>query len=380
MDALFRRSPRVLSGLFLALGMAQGNAASFDCAHASTLVEYAICGNPRLSALDEQLSLTYRAALAQDAQVRTRQLAWLRGPREQCSANVTCLLRVYEQQLAALNGVPSGQTAEMPAHVAHSTASAPVLAADNPIPILFEPKYFYSVQGVLSESAWRDPQGKLFGKPVLSWDNDDFDYLKYRLEQQKEVELHEAREWNTQRNLANDPNQDSTYRLRVEALQKVIDGIPRFKYWIAQATSEQHALQQARQQQALAQQQADLAQEQARALALQEQQQQAVAHQERQARGQWLFWIGLVFAAIVAGWVWHRFIRHRCPSCKSLNVHCTGQAELDRFKGRIKVREKNSRGTNTRFMNTTFVINRYDYACDECDHTWSEKKKEELGA
>ncbi|WP_332728304.1 hypothetical protein [Pseudomonas sp. ESBL9] len=82
--------------------------------------------------------------------------------------------------------------------------------------------------------------------------------------------------------MANDPNQDSTYRLRVEALQKVIDGIPRFKYWIAQATNEQHA----RQQQALAQQQADLAQEQARALALQERQQQAVAHQERQARGQ----------------------------------------------------------------------------------------------
>ena len=58
----------------------------------------------------------------------------------------------------------------------------------------------------------------------------------------------------------------------------------------------------------------------------------------------------------------------------------TAQGRQSWFKGRIKVREKNSRGTNTRFMNTTFVINRYDYACDECDHAWSEKKKEELGA
>lgn len=384
MDALLHRSSRVLAGLFFSVGMTHSNAASFDCTKASTQVEYAICGNPTLSALDEQLSRTYRQALAQDPQVRSRQLAWLRGPREQCSANVVCLTAAYQQQLDALNGVSSSVPAA--ARVAAPVAApviaptAPAMAADNPIPILFDPKYFYNVQGLLSESAWRDPQAKLFGKPVLQWDDADFEYLKYRLEQQKMAELQEARNWYAQRNLQNDPTQDSTYRLRTEAMQKVIDGIPRFKYWIAQANGEQRARHQAQQLQAQAEQQATLAREQAQAVALQEQHQQTQLRQESQARGQWLLWTGLLLAAILGGFVWHRFIRHRCPSCKSLNFDCTGHKEMDRFKGRIKVHEKNSRGTNTRFMSTTFVINRYDYECAECDHAWSEKRKEELGA
>lgn len=381
MDALVSKFSWAVAGLLGGLGMAQGQAASFDCARASTQVEYAICGNPALSALDEELSRTYRQALALDPQVRGLQLAWLRGPREKCSANVVCLIGTYKQQLEALREV-SGSAQSLGAQGVSRPAVTPVqpvLAADNPIALLFDPKLFYTSAGLLSESAWSSPQTKLFGKPIGQWNDADFDYLKYRLEQQIQAELQEAGAWNTQHNLQHDPNQDSTYRLRADALNKVIESIPRFKYWIAQANAEQRLKQQAQQQQVLVEQQAQIAREQAHAQAVAEQQQQVVAREHSQARVQYVFWIGLIMAAVLGGYVWHRFFRARCPACNTLDFDCTGQAELDRYKGRVKVREKNSRGTNTRYMSTTFVHNRYDYQCNGCNHVWSEKRKEELG-
>ncbi len=55
-------------------------AASFDCAKARSKTEKAICGDPELSKLDEQLAAAYKAALAihpLPSCVRSRQVDWL---------------------------------------------------------------------------------------------------------------------------------------------------------------------------------------------------------------------------------------------------------------------------------------------------------------
>ena len=58
------------------------NAASFDCAKARSKVEKAICNDPELGKLDEELASAYKAALASHplpSYVRARQVAWLKS-------------------------------------------------------------------------------------------------------------------------------------------------------------------------------------------------------------------------------------------------------------------------------------------------------------
>lgn len=75
------------------------NAASFDCAKASTTTEKIICSDAALSALDSSMAAAYRDALAQaPAGARTRltgeQRAWLAETRDRCG-DVACLAQAY---------------------------------------------------------------------------------------------------------------------------------------------------------------------------------------------------------------------------------------------------------------------------------------------
>ncbi|MFQ0830825.1 lysozyme inhibitor LprI family protein [Serratia fonticola] len=75
-----------LSRLLLCLCLAFGanttvQAASFDCAKATSDVEHSICNNPDLSSLDGQLSENYQAAMAslpgdQADALRIEQRSW----------------------------------------------------------------------------------------------------------------------------------------------------------------------------------------------------------------------------------------------------------------------------------------------------------------
>lgn len=74
--------------------------ASFDCAKAATKVEKMICANPELSALDENLSKTFKEALkATDdkEQLKKEQFAWMKE-RNKCQ-DVECLKIEYENRL-----------------------------------------------------------------------------------------------------------------------------------------------------------------------------------------------------------------------------------------------------------------------------------------
>ncbi|QEI07654.1 DUF1311 domain-containing protein [Pigmentiphaga aceris] len=81
------------------------NAASFDCAKASTFVEHHICADPSLSALDERLSKVYRqvvdASPRPDA-VRAEQRTWLREVRNGCTTP-QCVSQAYSVRLDKLN-------------------------------------------------------------------------------------------------------------------------------------------------------------------------------------------------------------------------------------------------------------------------------------
>ena len=97
-------------------------AASFDCAKAGTPVEKMICGNSRLSELDEHLGRYYGAARAALGRAQTclatTQRDWLRGVRNPCR-DAACLERAYLARLAELDPLQPGMTAikniELPA-------------------------------------------------------------------------------------------------------------------------------------------------------------------------------------------------------------------------------------------------------------------------
>ena len=89
-----------------------------------------------------------------------------------------------------------------------------------------------------------------------------------------------------------------------------------------------------------------------------------------------------IFFAIVAftviGWVWNKFFRRRCPECKSTKYSIISKKELDRYRQAKEVTERTSNGrTKTRHIQVTYVINKYDFICDNCGKPWSEEIREE---
>jgi uncharacterized protein len=81
-------------------------AASFDCARASTKVEHLVCDDQKLSELDSKLGQAYRDVLSkanedQKQQVIAEQKHWLKFTRDVCD-KATCLKHAYWSRLAAL--------------------------------------------------------------------------------------------------------------------------------------------------------------------------------------------------------------------------------------------------------------------------------------
>lgn len=82
-------------------------AASFDCTRADTAAEIAVCANPELNRLDEELAVLYRSLLnelpfRQADRVQQDQRSWLKA-RNSCGAEVRCLRARYQERIARLN-------------------------------------------------------------------------------------------------------------------------------------------------------------------------------------------------------------------------------------------------------------------------------------
>jgi uncharacterized protein len=88
-------------------------AASYDCAKAKTPAEKAICADPLLSSLDDQLGLVYRQLMRQlqepeKSALKTSQFAWLRELAA-CMGKAQsneCIRVAYETRLDFLGGAP----------------------------------------------------------------------------------------------------------------------------------------------------------------------------------------------------------------------------------------------------------------------------------
>lgn len=105
---------RVVSVVAFLVASGAAHAASFDCSKAATPTEKLICGNPRVSELDEHLGRYYGAArveLGRGAECLVpAQRDWLRKVRNACKDSA-CLERVYLQRLAELDPLQPGMTA-----------------------------------------------------------------------------------------------------------------------------------------------------------------------------------------------------------------------------------------------------------------------------
>lgn len=88
---------------------------SFECAKATTVVEKAICGDPKLASLDRQVASAYTSALGKwDDQTRNRerasQRAWM-AHRDRCAKSeeiAACIAASYQQRAIELQ-IKSGQ-------------------------------------------------------------------------------------------------------------------------------------------------------------------------------------------------------------------------------------------------------------------------------
>lgn len=107
-----RKPHAMLAALALLAGVA--HAASFPCDEAKTKMERTICGNPRLSELDEHLDRYYLAALEVLKPARNCVLSdqrnWLRTQRDLCK-DTACMEQAYLRRLAELDPLQPGVTA-----------------------------------------------------------------------------------------------------------------------------------------------------------------------------------------------------------------------------------------------------------------------------
>jgi len=78
--------------------------ASFDCGNSFGSIEVSICENSELSALDDQLAIAYRSAVAaapDKKRLQREHLVWISEIRNECE-DATCLELAYRKRLAEL--------------------------------------------------------------------------------------------------------------------------------------------------------------------------------------------------------------------------------------------------------------------------------------
>jgi uncharacterized protein len=75
-------------------------AASFDCKKAGNKIERAICQDPEISMLDEELSKAYKVVREREKEIVKEQRAWLKI-RNKC-ADTACLKKTYSERVAYL--------------------------------------------------------------------------------------------------------------------------------------------------------------------------------------------------------------------------------------------------------------------------------------
>ena len=125
--------------------VSQANAASFDCAKASSPYEKAVCANPNLSSLDDQLSIAYKDARSKSTDpegLKKAQIDWIKSTR-QCANDTGCIEKAYKSRITAL-------TTSMPI----ATQASPQVANPNKSSSTQVPAKEWVAEDGLTESQW----------------------------------------------------------------------------------------------------------------------------------------------------------------------------------------------------------------------------------
>lgn len=101
------RKSRSLLLLSIAVLPLSAQAAGYDCTRAETASEIAVCDNPGLSRLDEEMTTQYRYLINtlpphRAHLLREDQRSWIVA-RDSCGADVRCLRARYQERNARLN-------------------------------------------------------------------------------------------------------------------------------------------------------------------------------------------------------------------------------------------------------------------------------------
>lgn len=390
---------------------------SFDCDVASERAERIVCSFDDLSILDKRLHEALvkkgreQAALLPDGK---EQSLWKLNVRDKCS-DAQCLRSVYQARInevlsrsessVGLSSQNKNDGAGAQNSVQSSQNSQGLTDLSGIQEIAINPEAFIGNQQRLQQIFWSDPRNELFGKSVLAWTDSDFVLLERRLKQQINSDLATTTNNYKRLKLNSQPQNDSIFLSRKRDLEFAISRIPQFRDWVVLARQRLEKAEELRlqaelhkqEQLAIAHQEAEekravLEEERKRQLE-ERQENERIASEERELKraklekdkqeAQTAFISFLTIAAIVVlfvgFFVWNKFLRHRCPECRATEIKTENIEELDRWKGKTKVSEKNSRGTNTRFLTVTKVENRYTYSCNKCGHEWTENIVEERG-
>jgi uncharacterized protein len=97
---------RILSLTALMMFMSTAYAVSFNCQKAKSFVEKAVCQDPTLSDLDDELGSLYQSAIDNSTKpaasaLKKQQLKWL-AQRDACQTNA-CVKKAYQKRIIDLN-------------------------------------------------------------------------------------------------------------------------------------------------------------------------------------------------------------------------------------------------------------------------------------
>lgn len=345
-------------------------AASFDCSKATSQVERLICDTPTLSQQDDALAASYRATLAVDPSARDRQKVWLREVRNQCK-DVLCLATAYQQQIAAMSGAAAGSGGA-------PSAAAPAAAR------LGLPSWSCPIDwSALADIDGPDPERVVLQIKARDWHKEQLDAL---LKREQECQRENSNPESLREATLNDvrtrayPNAIASIERRDRRSQ--VDAAPLGSGGGSFVPQQQAA--------GTVSSNSTPTSQRANANTTVD---AAVASIQPAAAGRLdgyktkLEIAGLLFAAALAAWLWNRFLRNRCPQCRSTQYDTTSVEEVDRWRGTRAVtktvhRPGGIRGASfkdvTKHIATTYVKKKYSYRCRECHTAWAVERKEEL--
>lgn len=176
----------------------------------------------------------------------------------------------------------------------------------------------------------------MFGKPIIDWNEQDFQLIEQKLKEIIEKELP-----------MNSRIEEEVFEYnRKENLKEKIRLIPEIKLWVAEVRARNQAT--------------------AKAQAISEQEHEQRAKSDR---NEMIIAIFLLLCAVTFG---IHFFRARCPSCKSTKFEylVNREREIDRWVGTKKVYTGSGDNRREENVTATWVKVECFLRCKDCNHEW----------